>query len=137
MSAFSYYSPFLLGVAFCALVIASGFEELVGTQRIVAYAVACPLVGLLFQFKMVGVQGLMAQVLPVPVGKSIRGRGAVVTGVLLLAAVLCVDGAILLGVEGMTRVVTVLAMAGGAFAVAAFGAYAWSLPAAVRDFSRT
>jgi hypothetical protein len=85
---------------------------------------------------LIGVQGAFAQVLPVPAGRSIRGRGAVTGGLLIITCVALGAVAGLLQSEELARaalVVGVLSLAaGGAAAIT----YVWCWPIAVRDFGK-
>ena len=79
---------------------------------------------------------LFAQVLPVPVGKSIRGRGAVITGCLILAASVVSGASCLIAMDEVTRAAIVIGVIGAALVLCALGAYIWCPPAAARDFDR-
>jgi hypothetical protein len=134
---FTYYSPFFIGAGLMFIMhetIAAGIPaERLGWKW--AYVTAFGLgAGLILQLMMVGTQGAFAQVLPAPRGRSIRGRGAVVCGGLIIAAMaLCVI-AWLLQTEG---VVIGVWIAGGLAAASAAGAvvtYIWCWPTALSDF---
>jgi hypothetical protein len=93
-------------------------------------------VGLLCQLMMIGVQGAFAQVLPVPVGRSIRGRGAVIGGVAMIA---CVGLAAVTGLLHSEDLRTAAMITGALSLAAGVGAlitYIWCWPVAVRDFGR-
>ena len=90
---------------------------------------------IIFQALMIGSQGAFAQVLPVPFGKSVRGRGAVVCGATLIGAVICASaGAFLYYEDATTPALVTLAIAAG-FGVVSLVAYVWAWPMAVRDFA--
>jgi len=93
-------------------------------------------VGLVCQLLMIGAQGLFAQVLPVPVGRSIRGRAAVVGGGLIVAGVALAAVACLLYWEGLRAASLIVAALSGTAAGGAAITYIWSWPVAVRDFDR-
>ena len=92
-------------------------------------------VGIQCQLLMVGAQGISAQVLPVPIGRSIRGPAAVRAGWLLVAWVGFSAAAALYGWEQGTLVFRIL----GGIAIAALLIcaiiYIWNIPAAQDDFS--
>ena len=71
-----------------------------------------------------------------PVGKSIRGRGAVITGGLILAASVASAAAWMIAMDEVTRAAVVIGVIGAALVLCALGAYIWCLPAAARDFDR-
>jgi hypothetical protein len=138
MSAWSYYSPFWLGTLIAALVMALGWNslwELPGWQVTLILGGVSLAFGVLCQIEMFAVQGAFGQVLPVPGGRTIRGRAAVFAGVFLFCAV---KGALICaffvseGVRGQAMLAGVTA---GGLLLAFLGLYAWSLPAAVRDFA--
>ena len=138
MGLWTYYSPLGIGL----------LVTLVLHETVRAHAPVMPswaewpfvvavgvVVGLLCQLMLVGVQGAFGQVLPVPVGRSIRGRGAVVGGVLIVGCVALGAVAGLLRSEELNSaalVVGVLSLVSGAAAVIT---YVWCWPMAVRDFS--
>jgi len=137
MSLWSYYSPLGLGL----------LVTLVLHETVRAHAPAMPswaewpfvvgvglVVGLLCQLMMIGVQGAFAQVLPVPVGRSIRGRAAEIGGCLIMGCVALAVVAVLLRLDELSSaalVVGVLSAVSGAGAVIT---YIWCWPTAVRDF---
>lgn len=138
MNAWSYYAPLWLGTLIAALVMSLGWNTLwdrPGWQVALLLLSIAPAVGLICQVQMIGAQGAFAQVLPVPGGRSVRGPGAVLAGVLLLAAV---NGGLIGGLfvaEGAATQATWMGIFSGAALVASFVGYAWSLPAAMRDFA--
>ncbi|MGE0479785.1 MAG: hypothetical protein AB7Q17_04870 [Phycisphaerae bacterium] len=139
MSRWTYYAPLWLGTLLAAALYAALRDQLPAWPLWLTYLaplVGCPLVGLYAQLVLTGVQGAFAQVLPVPGGRSLRGSYAVVSGGFLLAALaLAPIGALLLSERVRVAGVAVATGAGVCLA-AALAAYAWGLPAAVRDFSR-
>ncbi len=138
MGPFAYYTPLWLGTAIsAALMHASGYG-LEWSFRVPLLILLGIPVGLVAQLAMIGAQGAFAQVLPVPVGKSIRGRSAAVCGMLTLLAVAAASAGFVLVLEeeAINRATVVLLTIGGICAVCALGVYVWSLPAAVRDFAR-
>lgn len=138
MSRWTYYAPLWLGTLLAAGLYAALRDQLPAWPLWMQYAaplVGCPLVGLYAQLVLMGVQGAFAQVLPVPGGRSLRGSYAVMSGGFLLAALaLAPVGALLLNERVRVAGMAVTAAAGVCLA-AALAAYAWGLPAAVRDFS--
>jgi len=92
------------------------------------------IVGLLCQLLLIGVQGAFAQVLPVPIGRSIRGRGAMVGGFLIILAVGLGAVAVLQWLEEMVGVAVVVGVLSGVCAAGAAVTYLWCWPTAVRDF---
>jgi hypothetical protein len=143
MGFWSYYAPlwggFLLVLALNDTVRAAVRETPPWNSPVGAWTVVILLglaLGINFQLLFVGAQGAFAQVLPVPWGKSVRGRPAVVGGWLLMLAMgLGLITAALLW-EAVTVAGSVVGMVGGA-ALALFAVvYVWSLPAAVADFGR-
>jgi hypothetical protein len=134
----TYYSPIPLGAA-AALVLHGPLREacpsaLAAWPWVFVVIVACA-TGVAAQLVLIGLQGTAAQVLPVPGGRSIRGRGAVWSGGLLLAAVLSPMAAVFLRTEGMEHLLWVVLGAGLLCAITSLLVYVWHWPAAVRDFA--
>lgn len=138
MTRVTYYSPVVLGTV-VTLTLHQTIAEMGPLLREELYwpfvGLVSLAVGILCQFLMFGAQGAFAQVLPVPGGRSIRGRGAVVSGGLLIAGIALAVAAGLLASEEVAAAGWVL----GTLALAALGGsagvYAWCWPAAVRDFA--
>jgi len=139
MGFWTYYSPLGLGLLL----------TLVLHEAVWAHAPLLPMwaywpfvvvvgvgVGLLCQLMLIGVQGAFAQVLPVPVGRSIRGRGAVVGGGLIIACVVLAAVAGLLRLEELGRAALTIGLLSLASAVGAGISYIWCWPTAVRDFDK-
>lgn len=137
MGRWTYYSPVWLG----ALLVLALNEPVraqlpladARVQWLVVLGVALGF-GWHCQVLMVGAQGAFAQVLPVPGGRSIRGRAALVAGWLLMTWYGLSLVTLLLAFEAVKTAayvvgVVTLAALGGALVV-----YGWSLPAAVVDF---
>lgn len=139
MSFWGYYSPSLLGAALALILYWNGLQGMPARSPgmhvlhaagwAVAAAAAC-------QLLMIGAQGAFAQVMPAPGGKSIRGRGAVVSGASILAGGVLAAAAALLYAEGLGAPGLVAAIAAGAALATAAIAYFWSMPIAVADFGR-
>ncbi len=133
MTWFAYYSPFWIGaLIWLSILVAQGhsvFTDPLLLGSVLAAGLACQLV-------MIGVQGAFAQVLPVPVGKSIRGRGAVITGSLILAASVASAASCVIAMDEVTRAAVVIGVIGAALVLCASGAYVWCLPTAASDFDR-
>lgn len=138
MGPFAYYSPLIVGIVFI-LSMGGSIRESFPTYSDGAWYVVLSLIALttavLFQFIMIGLQGVYAQVLPVPVGKSIRGGAAVAGGGLILAATLATMSMALLASESMSTGATVAGLIAAAAALGAAVTYIWNIPAAVRDFA--
>jgi hypothetical protein len=139
MGAWTYYSPFWIGLLI----------TLVLHQTVQGHAPGLPawalwpfvvgvgvVVGLVCQLMMIGVQGAFAQVLPVPGGRSLRGRGAAVGGVLIIGFVVLGAVAGLLRSEELERAALVVSVVSMASALGALVCYVWCWPSAVRDFGR-
>ena len=136
MTRFAYYAPFWIGVVIGAgVLLADGYEN-IPEPRALFIAGEALLAGLVFQLVMLGLQGAFAQVLPVPSGRSIRGRGAVITGGLIILSVLAGVAARLIAVDEVTLGTIVIGITSGVCFLCAIGVYVWCLPAAVRDFER-
>ena len=85
---------------------------------------------------MVGVQGIFAQVLPVPRGRSIRGGGAVLGGTFLLAWAASSTVAVLLRSEEMRTAPLVIGIVSLVCLAGFLITYVWCWPVAVRDFDK-
>jgi hypothetical protein len=96
--------------------------------------VVAVLFGLQCQILMIGAQGAFAQVLPVPGGRSIRGRAAVLGGWLLIVWFAAASISVVLWMSGMFAATLVLQIIAVAALLAAIATYIWSLPAAMADF---
>jgi len=136
MGPWSYYSP--LGLA--ALVVLALNDSIRGAmvrpdwQEWLVVAGIALAAGVQAQLAMFAAQGVFAQVLPVPIGKSIRGGSAVLSGALLLGWVLLSCAAILLGYEEVGLPARILGVAALAALAGALVVYIWALPTAVADF---
>jgi biotin transporter BioY len=91
-------------------------------------------VGIQCQLVLISAQGLFAQVLPVPRGRSIRGSGAMAGGGFLLGWVVFSVVAVLLRSEEMRGAPVVLGVISLACLAGAVVTYVWCWPTAVRDF---
>lgn len=138
MGRWTYYSPIFLAIAF-TLVMNQSIREMVATRPAAVQwslvALVALLMALAWQLAFVGAQGLFAQVLPVPGGRSVRGPGAVTTGVLLIVGVVLSGTAGLLVAQEAGRVAWIIGLAGAAGLAAAAVSYFWTLPTAERDFA--
>ncbi len=138
MGRWTYYSPFVLGVAF-ALLSKDLFDEQAPTDPAWRYwlviGVASVMVGLFAQLGMLGVQGAFARVLPVPGGRSVRGSGPVVVGWMLLASLAAAGVSALLIWDGLWLAATWSGGAAVAALLVALVAYVWCWPAAEADFA--
>lgn len=141
MSRFTYYTPLWLGAALAALLLRSFLPPIdPGAPwrwwlSLLGGAVAA---GLICQLGMLGAQGAFAQVWPVPGGRSIRGRTAVVGGSSVLASIALLVVAWFMNAEdspGAGFSAQLLAISSGVAILIAGIAYFWGLPAAASDFT--
>lgn len=141
MGAVTYYSPFFIGIIFTFLrrevvldswTTAGGSAE---TAWIWFTTIACRN-AVFAQFLLIGAQGVLAQVLPVPIGRSIRGRTAAWIGAQIIITIACAIAAGLFhSEERLWLYWTFLGIGGVTLAIAAL-LYIWNLPTAIRDFDR-
>lgn len=137
MNRATYYAPLPLGFLGTLLLhnwIADATPAFLAARPWVFVGAVALAVGGTCQVLMLAAQGILAQVLPAPGGRSIRGRAAATAGGLLAATVVLAITAALMRTEGLVS--PAWATAGLAVGCAVAGAltYAWSWPAAVRDF---
>ena len=137
MNVWTYYSPLLLGIAL-VLALNDAIRGAMSYQPATEWAIVIALalaVGIQCQLLMIGAQGVFAQVLPVPIGRSFRGPAAARAGWLLALWVGLSAAAALYGWENGTLVFRIL----GGLAIAALVLsaiiYIWNIPAAQDDFS--
>ncbi len=137
MGRWTYYSPILIGIIF-ALLARELLDRAVPREPAWYYWLivsgAALLFGLQCQILMIGAQGVSAQVLPVPGGRSIRGRAAVGTGWLLLAWFAFVLVGTVLTWEGAGLVATIALCLSLLALLSAVITYIWCWPTALRDF---
>lgn len=137
MSRWTYYSP--LGLGFLLVLVlnepirAGLSKEGEWVQWLVVIGAAI-VTALQCQVLTVGVQGAFAQVLPVPRGRTIRGRAAVQSGWLLIVWVAVSGVTALLASHGVTLAALVVGAISLAALVAALTIYAWNLPTADDEF---
>lgn len=135
----TYYSPFGLGVII-TLLMHGDIVKLgqVATLPPAAQWAVVVLISLIvavhMQLLMIGAQGAFGQVLPAPIGRSIRGRGAVLAGVLMIAYVGVGAAALLIRSDEFALVSNMLLIAAGAGIAAAIVTYVWCWPVAAHDF---
>ncbi len=137
MGPWTYYSPLWIGallVLALADLIRAGLPPMAPWAQWLAVAGLAVLSGVQCQLLMIGAQGAFAQVLPVPWGRSIRGRPAELVGWLWIAWVLLSAVTALLAYEGLAPAAWVIGGLGVADLAVAVVAYAWNVPAAVPDF---
>ena len=138
MGPWMYYSPLWAGTLVAALLYSvniSSFTNWPTWLQVVIVAISSPIVGLQLQVIMIGMQGAFAEVLPVPRGRSIRGRAAIAVGYLILAGVIfSVCGWALITLAVLIIPGIVLAVISSLSWVGALVVYLWYLPAAVQDF---
>lgn len=137
MGRWTYYAPLWLGTLLAAAFYLANLGKLpprpVATH-VLSVVIGAPLLGIILQLATVGLQGAFAQVLPVPWGRSIRGRAAVIGGVLLLSAIVLGVLAVFFRFNGLGVVAMIVGSVGAASLIGAVWTYFWSVPAAVRDF---
>ncbi len=138
MGPLAYYAPLWLGTLLAAGIIAvshPALAELAPLHRalwLLVYPVAA---GLWAQSAMVGAQGVFAQVLPAPGGRSIRGPSAVLAGSFTLTFVSALPAAVFLSVQGQSGpAYWAQGVSGGALVLAGIS-YFWAWPTADRDFA--
>lgn len=138
MSPFAYYSPMLVGVVLI-FSMSGAIRESYPTYSDAAWYAMLTYLALRTavhcQFIMIGLQGVYAQVLPVPMGKSIRGGAAVAAGSLILISALGFAAWALLISEWMVIGATIAAIIATGSGLGAAVVYVWNIPAAVRDFA--
>lgn len=132
----TYYSPLWLGALLVLalnepLRVAMTLPDATEWLIVAAMAIAA---GLQSQVLLVGVQGAFAQVLPVPWGRSIRGRSAALAGWLLIAWVWLSVVTVMLGFETVTQAALVVGVLSLAALAGALIVYIWNIPAALPDF---
>lgn len=138
MNRWTYYMPLMAGIVLVCLLNNIVRELLPVAQPWLQWTVVAGVAiaaGLLGQAVLIGSQGVFAQVLPVPGGRSIRGGGAQAAGWLLLSGLLLLCATAVLWHE----MIVVAAIGVGILAtiglIAAGLIYLWNLPAAIRDFA--
>lgn len=148
MGRFHYYSPGLLGLLL-GLVLGYNAGAGLGLRPFLTF-VAVPLatgidLGLTCQLAMLGFQGLLAGVLPVPIGKTLRGTICHVIGLLVIFGLLTRLGLSLahshLGLVTLTYqlglgVVAAWAVVGLGSLMVALVLYLFSIPTAAADFPK-
>ncbi|MBI5863139.1 MAG: hypothetical protein HZB38_01235 [Planctomycetes bacterium] len=137
MGPWTYYSPFAVGVLLVLALSGTLRASVPHLSDAAAYSYIAAIAlggGIVAQLLMLGIQGARAQVLPVPVGRSIRGRPAVTAGYLILNSALLSIVAFLLGNESLTTASWVLAILAAGSALGAVLIYIWSWPVAAPDF---
>ena len=140
MGPWTYYSPFLAGLVlpfgvhqlFFDSLAFQGLEPWQKWLQLGGYALV---LGITLQLMMIGCQGAFAQVLPVPVGKSVRGRSAVVAGAGLVIGTLAGLAAYYIWAQGSPQIAMIAGGVAAGGAVIAAIAYVWAWPMAVRDFA--
>jgi len=138
MGRWTYYSPLVLGIALAALMYPSYRAFVPGWSLWAAvplFVAACVFVGVQCQLVMIGAQGVFVQAWPVPGGRTIRGRGAVMGGACLLLGLAVEAAAGLLASEGLWAAATVLAGTSVASWTGVAIICAWCWPTAVCDFA--
>jgi hypothetical protein len=140
MGPLTYFAPFvfaLLGTVLAGFSLPDLFPQRVPWMFWTALVVTSLANAVLAQFLMIGAQGAFAQVMPVPWGRSIRGSGALLAGVLIILAVVSFVAAGILRLEELGGPALVALIIGGAATLWAIIIYVWNLPIAVRDFGAT
>ncbi len=139
MGPWTYYSPLWLAtiVAFAVFANSPQLDWLPadGLFYWTFGVVGSVLVGVLCQLGMFALQGAAAQVMPVPFGRSIRGRGAKVTGFLWIFALAATLAVGLVASDADSAVpVLVFGVAAVALAVSGVVSYIWCASGAIPDF---
>ncbi len=140
MSAWTYYSPLVFGALLVVALndaLRSALPPLEPWQTWLVVAGVALAAALQSQVLLIGAQGAFAQVLPVPLGRSLRGGGAAGAGWLLIAWVGLSGVTVLLGFEQVTRGAVAVGVLSLAALAGALVTYVWNIPAAQRDFART
>jgi predicted membrane channel-forming protein YqfA (hemolysin III family) len=137
MSAWTYYAPFWLGTLCPAIVYCFRLTSM-PNRPIWAHLLAPVffiITGVVLQLGVIGLQGVFAHVLPVPRGRSIRGRVATAVGCLLLSWFVLGGMAMLIGLLSESPILfLVLVVSSGISLLVAATTYALHIPAAVHDF---
>ncbi len=138
MNAWTYYSPLWLGVLLILALNDSIRASMTysDTQEWLIVAACAVSAGILCQGLLIGAQGAFAQVLPVPIGRSLRGGAAMAIGWLLIIAIVLAAATTLLAYETVGVPAKVCGAAGGAALLAGAVIYLWNIPTAVADFGR-
>ena len=141
MGPWTYFAPLIIGV-----LLPFGVHQVIFDQPRIAklpvweqWTALCGfalITGLSCQLIMIAAQGAFARALPVPRGRSIRGRSAAVTGTLIAGCVGSLWAAGLLWSQQMSEPGTVMAVIGGICGVVALLIYLWSWPMADSDFAK-
>jgi hypothetical protein len=149
MSRLTYYSPLWIGTLLAAIVASGSYDQLPamflagGSKALSALYIGLGSVaiGLVCQLGMLGCQGVFAQVLPAPGGRSVRGRGPTLCGVLILLAIMTGVGSATFYIgsveddRAISGALTLMVILFAASTVGALVVYFWSWPTAVRDFA--
>ncbi len=138
MGPWTYYSPLWLGTLASA---GANFTVLwsISEGPIWRFMITIPIrsvaIGLGLQLTLIGLQGLFARVLPVPVGRSIRGGGAQVVGSLVLGheAIGLLGVALYFLSDLLTLTFVFFGLSGACLAIALI-IYVMNLPIAAHDF---
>ena len=140
MTRFGYYSPAWIGALVAGVLLHSMMQKDLAISTAAYWTWLASGVGLaaiVCQLGMLGAQGLFAQVLPAPGGKSIRGGVAVLAGAFVLAGIGLGVVSAFLGFEnweGAAIAARIFAFTAGGSLIAAAVAYFWGWPLAVTDF---
>ena len=137
MGRLAYYSPFFVGTLLAAVVFTTQTESLSGIPvllQILLVLICAPFTGIKFQIIMMGFQGVMAKVIPVPWGRSLRGPTAVLIGSLILLSTFGIIVCILLYHASATLAYQISCLCSSLCYIAALVVYLRSIPRAVRDF---
>ncbi len=138
MGPWTYYSPLWLGALVSAGVDFTVLRR-ISEGPIWPFLIIIPIrsvaIGLGLQLMLIGVQGLFARVLPVPVGRSLRGGVAQVVGGLVLGheAIGLLGLALYLLSDSLTLTFVFFAFSGACLVIALL-IYLMNLPGAAQDF---
>src|SRR5262245_36041498 len=115
MGPWVYYSPLLVGILLVLALTGSlrAAWPTLSTGVFAPFLIALAIAGgIVAQMILIGLQGVRAQVLPVPFGRSIRGGPAVAAGYLILLTKILLIIALLLASESLTTAAWVLLILG-------------------------
>ena len=137
MGPWVYYSPLKVGILF-VLALSGSLRAAWPTLSTSSFSAALTALalagGIVAQLLMIGLQGIRAQVLPVPFGRSIRGGPAVSAGYLILLTKILLIVALLLASESLTTAAWTLLILACGTGIGAILIYIWSFPVATPDF---
>ena len=135
MGRMAYYSPGIVAGLIGLVYAAFGTGLPTAAERVGLAAWLVPVLVLVGLLLMLAAQGTFAGVLPVPLGKSLRGTKCQAIGLLIIAGLASAAVAGLLARVAVGRATLIVGGCSLACWLTAIGLYLWSLPAAVADFA--